>query len=189
MARSAWRISLVAGITGLALTALPTGGVTASQAAAAGSPRPAIGDRCLIGTWHDNHGVTSTLFGGRQVRMHARGGDIDHISGSGIDHDNWRKSKPVVGHLGGHKLTERIRGVNRMRLHAARKHGKRTLTVTELGWSKASTNRYVYKGKHTTGYLNPNATSILRYRCTATTLTFRRHHTVVSTETRLSRKP
>ena len=72
MARSARRISLVAGITGLALAALPAGGATASQAAASGSSRPAVGDKCLIGTWRADRGLATMLFDGTKVTMHLR---------------------------------------------------------------------------------------------------------------------
>jgi hypothetical protein len=189
MARSARRLALLAGITGLALVALPLGDASANRLALSSSPPPPIGDNCLIGTWQAGRGVASTLYRGETVRMHFRGGDIDHISGSGVDHDNWKHAKPAVGRLHGHNLVEQVRGVNRTRLRAARHHGTHTLSVTERGWSRSSTNRFVYRGKHSRGYLRQSGTSTVNYRCTARKLTLRRHGKVIERETRLSRKP
>jgi hypothetical protein len=187
MARSAWRLSLLAGITGLAVVAFPLGG--ASGRPHARSQRPAVGDTCLIGTWHADREVSQTNYNGTMVTMRSRGGDVDHIGKSGIDRDNWKHSTPAVGRLQHHRLTERIRGVNRSRLRVARHQGKRILTITELGWSKGSSNRFVYRGKHSRGYLSQNGSTRVRYRCTATRLTVLRHGKVVVIETRLSRKP
>jgi hypothetical protein len=182
---------VLAGLTGLIVAVVPAGGASAGARARAGShpTASAIGDNCLIGTWHADGGRATMLYRGTNVTMHLRGGDIDHISRSGIDHDNWKKSKPAVGRLHGHKLTERIRGVNRLRLSAARHHGTPTLTVTESGWSKSRSNRFVYRGKHSRGFLSSTGASQARYRCTAQRLTLRRHGKVIERETRLSRKP
>jgi hypothetical protein len=186
MKRTAHIFSLLtASATALVLAGLPA--TTADAALATSSPR--IGDGCLVGTWHDKAGRTSTLWQGHRVPMRAGGGDIDHIAGNGIDHDNWRKSKPIVGHYAGHRLTERIRGVHKQRLTATGHGHSGTLTIVNRGWSAHSTNTYVYRGHHSTGYLNQSGSVTVRYRCNATTLRLIKKGKVVGTENRLSRKP
>jgi hypothetical protein len=177
--------SIAAGIAGLAL-----GGLPAAHAATHGAAkRPAIGDSCLVGTWHDNAGKTTTNWDGHTVKMHAGGGDVDHIFASGIDKDNWQSSKPIVGKYQGHKLTEQIRGHNKVRFAARPNAHPAKLTITELGWTAKSSNRFVYRGQHSTGYLNQSGTIASTYRCTSTTLTYLMKGKVVSTETRVSTKP
>jgi hypothetical protein len=177
--------AIAAGIAGLVTVGLP-----AAAASGAPSAKPAVGDPCLIGTWHDNAGTTSTLWNHKKVVMHAGGADIDHINAAGIDHDNWRRSKRLVGTSAGYKLVEHIRGVNTEKMVASGSDDKRKLKVTEQGWAKHSTNKYIYNGHHYTGYLNQSGHSTARYRCTAKTLTWLTHKGKVrGTETRTSRKP
>lgn len=185
MKLSALTLSLLTG----SVTALVVGGLPATTAGATLTTSPAVGDKCLIGTWHDNPGRTSTIWNGQKVPMRAGGGDVDHIAANGIDHDNWHKSKPNVGTYAGHRLTERIRGVNSQQLTATGHGHTRTLKIVELGWTSNSTNKYVYRGHHSTGYLNQTGTFKVRYRCSATTLRYIKKGKVVGTETRLSSKP
>jgi hypothetical protein len=65
-----------------------------------------------------------------------------------------------------------------------------SLTLTERGWTATSTNRYVYRGHHSSGYLNQTGVHVVRYRCSSTTLTLLgpKGH-VIGRETRLSDKP
>lgn len=157
---------------------------------AGGAARPAgpkIGDRCLVGTWRDRGGVTSTTVDKTRVRLTYHGGDVDHIHATGWDHDSWTHSKPLVGRYKGHRIEQRIRGHNLLRLRVVGGHKLRT---TEKGWSKGSTSRYVYRGHHLTGTLPQHGHYVQRFRCTAKTLTFLTSKgKVVSTETRVSRRP
>jgi hypothetical protein len=182
--------SLRYSVVGLGVAGLVVAGLPAATAGAAPSKTPAVGDRCLIGTWRDNHGVTSTKWNGHTVKMRAGGRDFDHISASGIDRDGWNSSKPLVGKLAGHRLTERVRGTNTL-LFRAHRHGHvNTLVETEKGWGKHSINRYVYRGKHSTGYLNQTGTFTLQFRCSLTTLTYLgKKGRVRGTETRVSFEP
>jgi hypothetical protein len=181
------RALVVLGAAGLAVAMLPAGSAGADPARGG---HHSIGAKCLVGTWVANHGRTTTRFNGLNVVMHAGGGDVAHIAASGVSHDNWAKSLPLVGNYRGHPLTEHIRGVNKQRLHAAKVGHHLELTVTELGWSPDSTNRYLYRGHHRPGYLNQVGVHTYRFTCTATTLTFKgpKGH-VIGTETRTSRKP
>jgi hypothetical protein len=185
--RSGWlRYSIVAVSAGcLAIAGLPAAG-----AGAATSGQPPIGDRCFVGTWHDNGGRTTTRWLGKTVVMHAGGGDYDHISNSGADRDGWSASKPLVGKVAGHRLKERVRGNNHLLIRVHRSGHGGTVTLTEQGWGPKSTNRYLYRGKHSKGYLNQTGTFSYGFRCTLTTLTFLgpKGH-VLSTETRVSYKP
>jgi hypothetical protein len=176
---------VVAGLAGLTL-----GGLPAAQAGATRAAKHSIGDSCLVGTWQDSHGRSSTRWNGHRVEMRAGGGDVDHISASGIDHDDWSQSRPLVGHYLGHKLTEKVRGHNTQLIHSATKHHHLQMTVTEQGWTAHSSNRYVYRGKHSKGYLNQTGVHVIRYRCTSTTLTLLgpKGH-VTGHETRLSDTP
>jgi hypothetical protein len=143
-------------------------------------------DTCLIGTWHDNPGLTSTIWNQRKVQMHAHGGDIDHINASGIDHDNWRPSKKIVGKAQGHKLVERIRGVN----HTQWSTNGNKLKQVEQGWSSGATNKYVYEGHHYTGYLDQTGTFHERYTCHGKKLKyFNKKGKKLGSETRISTKP
>jgi len=181
-------LAVVAGLAGLTLAGLPAPSATATDA-----HRPAVGDRCLIGTWHDNANLTSTRWNGTHVVMRAGGGDVEHVFASGVDRDNWQKSKPLVGTVKGHRLVEKVRGLNTMVWRASGRVGSRKpakLTQIELGWSASSTNRYVYRGKHSNGYLNQKGRYPFRYTCTSTTLTFYgKKGRSKGTETRISRKP
>jgi len=179
-------VLVAASAAGLALAIA----VPAANARPAGTGRTTIGDKCLIGTWLDNHGRTTTKFDGVNVVMHAGGGDVDHITATGIDHSNWMKSQPLVGKYRGFPLTETIRGTNKQLLHASKVGHHLELTVTERGWSAGSTNTYVYRHHHRPGYLNKIGVHTYRFRCTATTLTWMgpKGH-VIGTETRQSRTP
>jgi hypothetical protein len=186
------RTVVVAGVAGLTMSAgLMMSGVTPAAGAGLHSAnKPAVGDHCLVGTWRDNGGQTSTKWNGHHVVMHSGGRDYDHISAAGTDRNSFATSKPSVGRIGGHRLTERVRGTNRLRLHATGRGRVHQLAVTELGWSKRAINRYRYRGKGSTGYLNQTGSYTYRFRCTLTTLTFlgRKGHPRGS-ETRISFRP
>lgn len=176
-----------AGITAAGLP-MATAGAAGATAAGAGSAR--IGDRCLVGTWRDHGGRTSTNWNGHKVTMHSRGGDFDHISASGVDHDSWHSSKPLVGRFQHHRITERIRGFNTLLLRTHGRPGHRSVTMSERGWSAHSRNTFVYRGKRSTGYLSQSGRVSVGFRCSLTTLTFlSRHGHVIGRETRVSFKP
>jgi hypothetical protein len=168
---------------GLVAIGLPAANARTEVAAAPA----AVGNSCLVGTWHDNGGRTTTRFEGHRVVMRARGGDIDHIAASGLDLDSWSGSKPAVGTYRGHRLVETITGQNSLGLQA--KGG--TLTYTEKGWTSRSKNRYVYRGKKSKGYFNPvGMTFTTKYTCSATRLRFfGPRGRPVGSETRLSSTP
>jgi hypothetical protein len=188
MRLSSARLSIVPLAVGALLTlGLPA--ATASTVVAAHKPA-AVGDRCLIGTWRDNGGTTTTRWNGHTVTMHTRGGDFDHIAASGRDRNTWADSKALVGRFGGHRLTERVRGQNSLLLRATSSATGGTVVETEQGWLARSTNRYVYRGQHSTGYLNQTGSFSFSFRCTLTTLTFlAKGGKVLSSETRLSFEP
>jgi hypothetical protein len=148
--------------------------------------KPKIGAHCLIGTWHDDAIRTSTIFDGHRVRMRYRGGDIDHIFASGIDHNSWVHAKSLFGRYKGHRLKQTIRGHNRVRFKVV---GPHRIRYTEKGWSKGSTNRYLYRGRHHPGRLPQSGSIVETFHCTARTLTLSRKGTVLARETRRSRKP
>jgi hypothetical protein len=184
----ALRLSIVAVATaGAAAAGLPAAhGVTDRVAAP-----PKLGNSCLVGTWHDRAGLTSTQWAGNVVTLHSGGGDVDHIAANGLDTDNFAHFKPASGTYRHHRLTERVRGVNTQRL-AASGHGKNaTIRIIEKGWSTSSSLHLTYRGHTTKGYLNgPGVTHKLHYTCTATTLTYLGSKgKVLGTETRTSRKP
>lgn len=184
---TALRYSLA--VTGAAALALAAGPASATTPAAVAA-HTTVGSKCLIGTWVAGHGRTTTKFEGRNVVMHAGGGDVMHIAASGINHDSWMKSLPLTGRVHGHTLTEVIRGRNTQLLHAAKVGKHLELTVTERGWSQGSTNRYTYRGHHQPGYLNQIGVHTYRFACTSTTLTLmgpRGHRIGIATRT--SRKP
>lgn len=184
---------VVAGAAALAVGSLPSvaaGGAQSGRAPRAGSHHSAIGDKCLVGTWHDESGQSSTIWNGKKTPMHYKGGDVDHISSSGVDHDHWNHSKALVGHVNGSKLTEHIRGTNKQKISASGHGKKATLHIVEKGWSKNSTNKYVYQGKHYTGYLNQTGHNNERYSCSSKKLKFyNKKGKVTGTETRVSKKP
>jgi len=169
-------------VTVLLAMSAPAAIAGSSRSEEAGSSIP----KCLVGTWHDNAGTTSTEWDGHRVTMHAGGGDVDHITAKGVDHDNWYKSKPAYGTYQGSRLKETIRGINKITFTVSK--GK--IHVTEDGWNSKATNKYVYRGQHSTGYLNQTGHSTVRYRCTAKKLTYlNKKGKVTGTETRKSRKP
>lgn len=171
---------------GIAAVVLVMGSAAHAAPAAHRPPRPKGLDSCLVGTWHDHAGPSSTRWNGHLVKMHYRGGDIDHIARSGVDHDNWVHAKRSVGTYQGSQLTELIRGHNLLTFKQA---GKGRLHVTEDGWSNDSTNTYVYQGQHSTGILNPSGHWTDYYRCTAHKLSWlSRSGKVLSTETRRSKR-
>jgi hypothetical protein len=170
-----------------ALAALFVAGLPAGTAGGAPTKKPAIGDACLIGTWHDNPGRTTTTWNSQKVKMHYRGGDIDHISASGLDSDNWRHAKKAVGTAQGYKLVQQISGVNHLKFKVIR-HG--VLRTTELGWAKHSKNIYHYQGQRYVGYLTQSGHHKQYYSCTAHTLSWKtKKGKVLETETRRSKKP
>jgi len=126
-----WRFSLAA--IGAAALALAGGSAGAATPASSGAHQAhhKVGDKCLVGTWLAGHSRTRTEFDGHSVVMHAGGGDVMHVTKSGTNHDNWKKSLPLTGHFQGHPLTEVIRGTNTQLLHATKVGKHLELTVTE----------------------------------------------------------
>jgi hypothetical protein len=184
----ALKTSMVAVATaGLAIAGLPAAHAATDRV---GAP-PALGNSCLVGTWRDNPGLTSTQWNGTVVGLHAGGGDVDHIAATGLDQDNFAKAKPAVGTYRHHPLTQTIHGLNTQRLAATGSGKHATIRFIEKGWSAGSSIRFTYRGHHSTGYLNGAGVSHhYHYTCTAKTLTFTGHKgNVIGTETRLSRKP
>lgn len=169
--------------------ALVVGGLPAANGvpSAPHASKVTLGNACLVGTWRDGPSPSSTTWDGHPVAMAFGGGDIDHINAQGVDHDSFTHAKPFIGTFRKHQLKETIRGNNLLQLRAL--SGNR-LRRTEKGWSKASTNRYVYRGQHVTGTLIQTGKSVAHYRCSATTLTFlTTHGKVIAKEKRISRKP
>jgi hypothetical protein len=173
----------------LAVSGAATAGGSAPAPDAVRAPHhaAALGSHCLIGTWKDGASWTTTRWKGKTVRMRYRGGDVDHIASTGIDKDNWQKSKELVGRVHHHKLVEHIRGHNKLRFTVI---AKGTVRVAEKGWTQNSTNRYVYKGHKKKGYLNQHGHYRQYFHCNASTLTWRsKKGKVLSRETRVSRNP
>jgi hypothetical protein len=148
---------------------------------------PAIGDKCLVGTWLDKKNTESVIVKHNLVTMTGKGGDIDHIHASGVDHDNWANSRPLYGTIGEDQVKEVIRGINTVRFQPGAPGG---LQETEVGWSADNTNTLTYQG-HTTNKKNSNTGQDgVFYKCSAKKLTWLSGaSTVVGHETRLSRKP
>jgi hypothetical protein len=193
MRNDALKYSIVAIATaGLAAIGLPaaTGATTLATNPHALAAPPPLGNTCLVGTWHDNGGWTSTQWNGSQVSLQAGGGDVDHIASTGLDTDSFAKAKPAVGTYRKHRLTQRVHGTNSLQLRATG-HGKHAkLRYVEKGWTAASSIHFAYHGHHTTGYLSQEGVHSYHYTCTAKKLTIFGHKgNVLETETRTSRKP
>jgi hypothetical protein len=182
------RTLILAVVAGGVLFGAPIADAGSDGQSGAAHHKPKIGAHCLIGTWHDNAVNTSTIFKGHVVRMRYRGGDIDHIFASGIDRDSWMHARSLFGTYRGHRLKQTIRGHNRVLFKVVRRHRLRN---TEKGWSKGSTNRYLYRGHHFRGTLGRSGHVVMTFHCTARTLTIRSkpHGRVIGRETRRSRKP
>jgi hypothetical protein len=163
-------------------------GVLVHNAMTSGASAAGIGDSCLVGTWRDGEGHSSIRWDGHLVAMHGGEGDIDHVSADGTDEDTWgTRSKSLYGRYKGHTLKETFRGHNTLTIHAT-KHGHR-ISVTEDGWSAGSTNKYVYEGRTSSGYLSQHGTNYYNYICTASKFKWRYKHHTVDSETRISRIP
>jgi len=147
-----------------------------------------IGDSCLVGTWRDGAGNTSTKWNGEVVAMHGGAGNVDHISAKGTDEDTWGgKAKPLYGTYKGHRLKEIIHGHNTLTIYATKTGHK--ITSTEDGWSTGSTNEFTYKGRTYSGYLSQHGTTSVTYECTAHKLTWRYNGHTLDRETRISATP
>jgi len=179
-------LTLAAGVASLSAASL-TGAQVASAHTSAVSTLG--GHSCLVGTWRDDGGLTSTTWDGHTVAMHGGAGNLDHISANGTDHDSWgSKSKPLYGKYRGHTLREVIRGRNTITIRGKAHSDK--LRLTEDGWSSGSTNTYTYEGHTYSGYLNQSGTFTEYFRCTAHKLTWRSNKLIFTdAETRISRKP
>jgi hypothetical protein len=179
-------VIVAAAVGGLVLAGLPAAEGVPDSHPHALHHTPKVGDHCLIGTWHDNAIKTSTYFEGHKVHMRYGGGDIDHISASGIDHNTWIHAKPLIGSYRGHRLKQVIHGYQRLLFKVT---GPHRLRNTEKGWTKSSTNSYHYRGKHHAGVLPKSGVTHERFHCTAKTLTLTTTHgTVLARETRIARK-
>ncbi|MGO8958672.1 MAG: hypothetical protein ACLQFR_15070 [Streptosporangiaceae bacterium] len=177
------RLALATAVAGLIAVGLP-----AAQASAHVLAASTLGHACLVGTWRDNGGLTSTQWDGHTVAMRGGAGNLDHISASGKDHDFWgSKAKPYYGKYLGHTLKEVIRGRNTITISGKASSDK--LRLTEDGWSRGSTNTYTYEGHTYSGYLNQHGTFTQYFRCTADKLTWRSTKRITDTESRISRKP
>jgi len=181
-------LAVMAGVAGLSAAGLSAAGLAATQGAAASALRAApLRHPCLVGAWRDDGGRTFTEWDGHRVAMHGGADNIDHIFGTGIDHDWWgRNVKPLYGTYRGHRLEEIIHGRNTLYIRG-KEHSDR-LRLTEQGWSAGSTNIYIYKGHARAGYLNQTGKYTMYFRCTARTLrwTYKKRE---DKETRISRKP
>jgi hypothetical protein len=187
MSRSTVRLAVGTGVAVLVIGAIPA---STSASPTHSSHKKKIGDSCLVGTWRDEGGKTSTLWDGTKVPMHYHGGDVDHIKSNGHDHDNWKNAKKLTGHVNGSKLTEHIHGKNTVRFSTSGHGHKASVTEKEKGWSNGSTNKYHYRGKHVKGYLSQTGSSTVHYTCTSKKWkTYNKKGKVVGTEKRLSNKP
>ena len=75
-------------------------------------------------------------------------------------------------------------------MSCSRSSARHRFRNTEQGWSKASTNRYLYRGHHLLGTLGQSGHVVMRFYCTAKTLTIKtKQGKVIGRETRRSRKP
>ena len=147
-----------------------------------------IGDTCLVGTWRDEGGKSSTTWDGHQVAMHGNGRDYDHISANGTDVDTWGpKAKPLYGTYHGHTLKEIIHGHNTLTIHATKPDSK--LSITESGWNSGSSNKFIYKGRTYSGYLSQHGTTYYSYECTRHKLKLRVNNRTVEREARVSKTP
>ena len=154
------------------------------------SKPPPIGDACLVGTWQDNGGHSTTTYNSTTVQLTGGGGNLDHIAASGTDNDVFGPtSLPFYGTYNGSTLEEALQGEQVLSLRA--NPGKHQLTFVSRGWTVGSTVKYVYQGSTTTGTFNtPTSTpTVDGYRCTASTLTWLAKGKVTDTETRASDKP
>jgi hypothetical protein len=153
-------------------------------------PPPPVGDACLVGTWRDNGGQSTTTYDGTTVSMYGGAGNEDHIAASGADTNVFGPDTlPLYGTYNGSTLEEALQGERLMTLHAnSRDH---QITMVEHGWTVDSTDKYVYQGSTTTGTFNKpsSAPTTEGYRCTSTTLTWLVKGKATDTEARVSDKP
>jgi hypothetical protein len=174
------------GIT-LGLAALSVGGFAAGTPAHA-APAPSGIPHCLVGTWRDMNVQQDVLFQDHLVVVQGKGRDIDHIHANGVDSNDWNSSRALHGSIDSSPLREVVRGVNRLQF--TRGGQPRTLSVTELGWSKDNAATFTYQGKTSTQPNQQSGSGSAYYRCTATQLTwYSAHGDVTGRELRLSRKP
>jgi hypothetical protein len=180
-------LAVKASLTITSVLALTLAGLPAAHAAGAHPAKaPTLHEHCLIGTWRDVSERTTTQWNGSIVAMRSGGGDVDHISADGTDHNSYGKAKPLIGRYRGHRLAERVRGVNLQRMSTTG-HGKHArVTLHERGWSASSSIHFSYRGHRSTGYLNQAGVHSYHYTCTAKTLTyFGKKGTVLETEARV----
>jgi len=155
----------------------------------ASAPQPAaIGDSCLVGTWRDGEGPSSTTWDGHHVAMHGSGGDIDHISATGTDEDTWgAHAKPLYGTYQGRTLKDILQGQNNLTIHVTRPGH---LSVTENGWSAGSTNKFIYEGRTYPASVNRRgAKYYYAYECTRHKFKWRVKNRTVDREVRISGTP
>ena len=156
---------------------------------AAAKPPP-VGDACVVGSWHDNGGHSTTTWDGTTVQVTGGTGNVDHIAASGTDTDVYGPDTfPSYGTYNGSTLEEEVQGEQLITIHVNPRN--RQLSAVYHGWTVSSTVKYVYQGSTSTGYLpKPSPTpAIFGYRCTASTLTWIYQGKVNDTETRLSDTP
>lgn len=154
------------------------------------APPPPVGDACLVGTWRDNGGHSTTNYNGTSVPVSGSAGNLDHIAASGTDTDVYGPNVfPEYGTYDGSTLEVEIQGEQTITIHAnPRKH---QLTAVFNGWTVSSTSKYVYQGSTTSGTFGKPDTKPVTfgYRCTAATLTWISQGKVNDAETRVSDTP
>jgi len=172
-------IALAAGIGVVVNDAIKSG--------AAGQPA-ALGDSCLVGTWRDGAGSSSTTWDGHYVALRGGGGDIDHISANGTDEDTWgARAKPLYGIYQGHTLKEILHGQNILAIHVTRPGH---LSVTESGWSAGSTDKFIYEGRAYPASLDRRGgKNYYAYECTRHKFKWRVKNRTVDREARISGTP
>ena len=187
--RGRFTAKTIAWTSGIAAVLIAAIAIVANNGTSLLRPSATVGDSCLVGTWQDGSGNTSSTFDGVKVTMHGGGGDIDHISSNGNDQDAWGSGvKPFYGTYRGHTLKQIMRGENVTTISASpRNH---TVSVKQDGWSSGSTNTFYYEGKTYNGYFGPTGQVYsYTYQCNSKTLVWETSGRAVDTETRISRTP
>jgi hypothetical protein len=151
---------------------------------------PPVGDACLVGSWSDDGGHSTTAFEGTTIAVTGGAGDVDHIAASGTDTDIYGPTTfPEYGTYEGSTVEQELQGEQVIKLHA--NPAKHQLTAVYAGWTVGSTDSYVYQGSTINGHFNPptSTPTTYTYTCTATTLKWIYQGKVNDTETRLSNTP
>jgi hypothetical protein len=162
---------------------------------AAASPRPSaspppVGDACLIGTWRDGAGATTTSWNHVTVPIRGGAGNVDHIRAGGADADVFDTgTAPYYGTFDGSTLEVAEFGTYESTIRAT--PSTHQATVTDRGWTSGSTVTFMINGGTYAGHFNPGTgdVSTVEYRCSATKLVWLSGGKVTNTETRVSTDP